>query len=329
MVARLLRGLLEAPQISPSKFAPDPDDPRVSDLLSTVDQAEVHSGQVCVVVGVPQHLGVERNHGRPGAAEAPDAIRAAWYRMATSGIQDSVEGGRLCIADAGNLRTQGKTLEQIHDELHDVVARLFADNVFPIVIGGGHDTAWPSMRAYQTVGKPFGVVSIDAHADVRPLHPGSRAHSGSPFRQLLELQDSKLAPGGFVEFGLQPQAVAQAHVDFVRSRGMHTYMLDEAIGQGAWEGALAAAASPGRFHLSLDMDAFASAYAPGVSAASGDGFSPREVGRYLYSAAVRPELTSVDVVEVCPPNDVDGRTSKLAAAMIMQVLRGLANRSAP
>lgn len=32
----------------------------------------------------------------------------------------------------------------------------------------------------------IGVINIDAHFDVRPLLDGKKAHSGSPFRQLLE-----------------------------------------------------------------------------------------------------------------------------------------------
>lgn len=33
--------------------------------------------------------------------------------------------------------------------------------------------------------KKFGVINLDQHFDVRPLKDG-KAHSGSPFRQMLE-----------------------------------------------------------------------------------------------------------------------------------------------
>ncbi len=304
----------------------DPEDPRMGDLLLSLSDAAGARGLVCVLVGVPQHIGVERNNGRPGAAEAPNAIRKMLYRMATSAIQTEVQDDRLVVTDAGNLVTQGKTLEQIHDELHDVVAGLMRSGAIPIVLGGGHDSAWPTLRAYETIGKPFGVVNIDAHADVRPLQPGSRAHSGSPFRQLLDAPHSKLHAGAFVEFGLQPHAVAMAHLEYVLNRGMHAVMLEEARKEGAWERCMARVAAAETMHVSLDMDAFASAFAPGVSAPSSDGFTPSEVADFLVEAGARPQLTSFDVVEVSPPFDVDNRTSKLAATMIMCLLAGIARR---
>jgi arginase family enzyme len=74
------------------------------------------------------------------------------------------------------------------------------------------------------------------------------------------------------------------------------------------------------------MDGFASAFAPGVSAPSSDGFTPAEIGAALREAARRPTMTSFDVVELNPLYDVDHRTAKLAASMIMSVLAGLADR---
>ncbi|MBK7413086.1 MAG: arginase family protein [Ignavibacteria bacterium] len=81
-----------------------------------------------------------------------------------------------------------------------------------------------------------------------------------------------------------------------------------------------------RTYVSLDMDAFASAYAPGVSAPAADGFTPHEIASCLRTAAASGSLAAFDVVEVNPHFDVDGRTAKLAATMINEVLIGLAQR---
>ncbi len=180
------------------------------------------------------------------------------------------------------------------------------------------------------LGETYGVINIDAHADVRPLKSESRAHSGSPFRQMLDAETSVLSPGGFVEFGLQPQAVSLVHLEYLRDQGMRVEMLDDIRAEGchlAWLRAIHAAASSGRMHISLDLDGFSSAYAPGVSAPSADGFTPAEIASCLREAARRPSLTSFDVVELNPFFDVDGRTAKLAATMIMHVLCGLADRN--
>ncbi|MCX6140838.1 MAG: formimidoylglutamase [Candidatus Kapabacteria bacterium] len=305
----------------------DPFDPRIGDLIVSTSSVPASAEVVCVLIGVPQDLGVIRNNGRPGAAEAPSAIRAALGKLATSKIQDVVDAGRMCIADHGDVATVGRTLEQIHDEQHDVVARVVERGHIPIVLGGGHDCAWPTIRAFESVGKEYGVVNIDAHADVRPLLDGVHAHSGSPFRQMIETAPSHLLPGGFVEFGLQGAGVSAAHLKYVRDAGMHVVMLDESRMENiafVWERAYAHASLSGRAYVSLDMDAFASAYAPGVSAPAADGFTPHEIGQCLRTAASRGNLAAFDVVEMNPTFDVDGRTAKLAALMISEVLTGLA-----
>lgn len=49
--------------------------------------------------------------------------------------------------------------------------------------------SYPNARALLAtapVGGPVSVVNIDAHLDVRPRDAAGRAHSGTPFRQLLE-----------------------------------------------------------------------------------------------------------------------------------------------
>uniref|UniRef100_A0A915JGU1 Arginase n=1 Tax=Romanomermis culicivorax TaxID=13658 RepID=A0A915JGU1_ROMCU len=79
------------------------------------------------------------------------------------------------------------------------------ERYIPFVIGGGNDQSYPNARALMDhLGNgDVAVINIDAHLDVRPLLPGNMAHSGSPFRQLLEDDDfSKI----FVEFGCQAES---------------------------------------------------------------------------------------------------------------------------
>jgi len=303
----------------------DPDDLRIGDVIVPVSDIPSDAAKVCVLIGVPQDIGVERNGGRAGAAAGPEAIRRALSKLTINGMHEQLSSGRLVIADAGDIDTDGKTLEQIHDEQHDVVSEVLRSGYLPIILGGGHDCAWPTIRAMESVGKPYGVINIDAHADVRPLKEG-RAHSGSPFHQLLSLNESHLLPGGFAEFGLQQHSVAASHLAFVREHGMQVWMLDEIRGHEstyAWERAWDACAGSQNVYVSLDMDAFASAYAPGVSAPAVDGFSPAEIATCLRYAARTGSLAAFDVVELNPRYDVDGRTAKLAALMIAEVITEL------
>jgi len=308
----------------------DAEDPRFGDLLTPIDEIPPSASIVAVIVGVPQHIGVERNGGRPGAEGAPLHIRSAFTKLATSAVERAIKNEQLVVCDAGDIDTSGKTLEQIHDEQHDVVTSLLNAGCVPILLGGGHDTAWPTIHALNYVGAPYGVINIDAHADVRPLIDGTRSHSGSPFRQMLTDTSSTLAPASFLEFGLQQASVSRAHLDFIAHYGMHAIMLDHIRERGiraAWDDALfTATQSAKKLYVSLDMDAVASAYAPGVSAPAAAGFTPEEVLYCVRTAAAHHALCAFDIVEVNPLYDVDGRTGKLAGLVLAEVIAGLVDR---
>jgi len=304
----------------------DPQDPRIGDCCVYDVQALPEAPLMIAILGVPQDIGVERNGGRVGSAAAPSAIRRALTKLTPTAFLPALRNGSLALCDLGDIDTAGKTLEQIHDEHQDIVVQLVKLGIVPIIIGGGHDCAWPTVRALSSVGTAFGVINIDAHTDVRPLKDG-RSHSGSPFRQMLDMQDSKLVPGGFVEFGIQATSASAHHIADIRDAGMHVMMLDEIRHEGidaAWQRALRHAATSGATYVSVDMDAFASAYAPGVSAPAADGFTPADLRPCLRHAAASGSLIALDLVEVNPTYDLDGRTAKLAAQLICDVIDGLA-----
>lgn len=309
----------------------DPRDPRIGDLCVYNVHELPEARRVVALLGVPQDIGVERNGGRAGAAEAPAAIRRALTKLTPTAFQQAVQHGDLGLCDLGDIDTTGKTLEQIHDEVHDVVAQLVERGVVPIVLGGGHDCAWPTVKAISSSGRPFGVINIDAHTDVRQLNDG-RAHSGSPFRQMLDMPDSRLLAGGFVEFGIQWTSASASHIADILNAGMHVMMLDDIRHEGtgaSWQRAIDNASASGTMYVSVDMDAFASAYAPGVSAPAADGFNPAEIRPCICQAAASGALAAFDIVEVNPRFDVDGRTAKLAAQLIADVLSGLVRSPDP
>ena len=101
-------------------------------------------------------------------------------------------------------------MEGAHEALETRVAELVSQGRVPFVVGGGNDQSAANgrglLRAKANEGR-VGVINIDAHLDVRPLlNEGvGGAHSGSPFRELLE--DGRLNGRDFVEFAAQGNQV--------------------------------------------------------------------------------------------------------------------------
>ncbi len=276
-----------------------------------------------VLIGCPVDEGVRRNHGRAGAAEAPAAIRGALLRTPAGDNQ----GLRALIArvwDAGDLSSTG-VLERDQDALAGRVAPWLSAGAIPIVIGGGHGTAYGHFLGYARARRPVSILNWDAHADVRELKNGL-GHSGSPFRQAI-LHESGLCRR-YTVAGLLPDKVLPAHLDFITAHaGAFSWKSD--LTADRLDATVSAARAAGTsLMVSFDMDAVDAGSAPGVSAPSAGGRSPDLWLRAAEAAGRHPEVASMDLVEVNPTFDPDGRTIDLAALTIRRFLQGLAARNA-
>jgi len=293
-------------------------DPRLGRLLGT-DLGPGAQPRV-VLVGFPVDEGVRRNGGRTGAAQGPLAIRQALYRLTPDAFGAAAHAALLRrTLDAGDLVASGD-LEADQEALGDLVAGWLADGAFPIVLGGGHETAYGHFLGYARAGRAVEILNWDAHADVREPKEG-RGHSGSPFRQAL------LHPSGLCRryrvAGLQPQSVAREHLAFVEGRAGRAFPADglEVAGCDALYAQLGAGAM-----VTFDLDAVDQASAPGVSAPATRGLPASLWLRAAWLAGRTEEVTSADVCELCPPHDRDGQTARLAALTVWEILRGLAGR---
>jgi len=79
--------------------------------------------------------------------------------------------------------------------------------------------------------------------------------------------------------------------------------------------------SVNKVYLSIDLDGFSSAFAPGVSAPSPMGFDPQIAFKVFELIASSKKLISLDVVELNPKYDQDNSTARLAARSIEYILR--------
>jgi formiminoglutamase len=302
----------------------DPTDPRMGELV--VRDASATSTARVAIIGVPQDIGVERNGGRIGAAEAPDAIRRWLYRLTPYDIETSRLVPDGFVVDMGNIRCDGE-LEEIHERLSDVVATVCAEGLVPLVLGGGHDITYATIAGAARALGPVGAINLDAHLDVRP--PAPARTSGTPFRMLIE--EGSLLPGAFIEYGIQSFANAASHAEWLVGRGGRIITLEEIRARGfakmlatAWQIATSGA---DRISGSLDIDGVRAADAPGVSAAMPDGFSAEELFAAARTLGRRTATVGLDVVEVNPRYDRDGITAKLAAHAVMRFIAGVAERA--
>jgi formiminoglutamase len=305
-----------------------PDDPRLGEIIEfwQGDRAAVAPGRA-VLIGFPQDEGIRRNGGRPGAAEAPDEIRRWLYRLAPWDCQASIQLTDPVPLDLGNVRISGG-LEDAQAALGDIIAAVLQRGAIPIVLGGGHETAYGHFLGYTAERRKLGIINIDAHLDLRPLVDG-KGHSGSPFRQALEHPMHPLPGERYVCLGAQAHAVSRQHWLFAREHGCMVRWCDEvrhSLKQHflAEYTRLAAAGCP--IYLTIDADVVQAADAPGVSAPNVMGLSGAEVAACARLAGSLAQVSSIDLVEINPRFDRDSQSSRWGALVVWNFLIGLANR---
>ena len=230
------------------------------------------------------------------------------------------------IFDLGDIVTLDNNMEESHGLITETVSELLADKVFPVLLGGGHDLAFAHGRGIfnhvKTKGEKLGIINLDAHFDLRPLVDG-KGHSGSPFYQL-----AKAYPTDFHYLCLGVQSAANPFSLFNTAKQLKVNWMEmEDFTLSNWENIVLVlndfCNSVNKIYLSIDLDGFSSAYAPGVSAPSPMGFSPELAFKVFEWIAGSGKLISVDVVELNPEYDQDNTTARLAARCVEFVLRKL------
>ena len=312
----------------------DSEDPRLGDLARPLDSItgtkdlkaaiakETSSQDVAVILGYPDDEGIRINGGRPGAAQAPRAIRKPLYKM-TPDLERDV---RLKILDAGDIEPSGKDLGTRHNIGRDYALATLESGARWVGVGGGHDYGFSEADAYCTWAVANGhrplVINFDAHLDVRPTTKG--LSSGTPFYRMME----KYHQTGidFLEIGIQPQCKSRSHASWLTSRGGRILSLDQWVASKTpLDAYINKHASdlllrPRPALISVDIDAFSSSVAPGCSQSWATGFEPREFFEAFDLLLARLDVRALGVYEVSPLLDQDDRTSKLAALIIHRFL---------
>ncbi len=298
-------------------------DVRLADIIGLGNKGQV------VLLGFPHDTGVAINGGRVGARHGPEKFRSWVRRYGTvCNPEWEIDLSQITLADAGDVPPD-LPLDQAHSVLTERVSAVLQAGGIPFVVGGGNDQSYPNACALlgHQPDAPLGVINVDAHLDVRPLKDG-KAHSGSPFRLLLE--DSRFAGKHFIEFGTQGSQASREHADYVKARQGSILWLSRVSGGDAavaqFRSALGRLAGQcGSLFVSFDMDAIRASEAPGVSCPGVMGLCAREAVDLAFIAGRHSQVALFDLSEYNPLIE-DERPGRLAVAMYYHFCLGVASR---
>ncbi|HEX2091227.1 MAG TPA: arginase family protein, partial [Longimicrobiaceae bacterium] len=211
-----------------------------------------------------------------------------------------------------------------HARIEEAARRVFAAGARPVFLGGDHGITGSLIRGLAAA-RPemrLALVTLDAHLDVREYDDEQSLSSGTPFRRALETPI--LSGSGVAMIGIRPWANSRHYLDWAEAQGIRLTTVDDIEAHGAARAAKAAlytvTSGADALYLSIDMDTADAAFAPGVSAAGPGGLTSREMIALVKTIVSDPRLVAVDIMETAPPHDPDGRTAKLAARLLLEVL---------
>lgn len=261
--------------------------------------------------------GVRRNQGRVGAVGGPAALRNAMASFAYH-LPEEVK-----LYDAGDVLCSGGKLEDAQQQLGKKVDALLQHGYRPLVLGGGHETAYGHFLGLgrSGAGLRLGILNFDAHFDLRDYN--QLPSSGTPF---LQIADSLQANGNdfiYKVLGLQEsgntaalfKTASELKVMYTLADNVQMHRL-----QQLEQDLQAFLNDVDLVYLTLDMDVFAAAYAPGVSAVNAMGLQPEVVLELMRQVAQSGKLLSMDITELNPTLDIDSRTAKLGATILYQMI---------
>ncbi|WP_425953414.1 arginase family protein [Xylanimonas sp. McL0601] len=275
------------------------------------------------LLGVPAH---RTSLSPTGAHATPAAVRQALQRFspALAGPDGTpLDLAALTVVDHGDV-TEPDGPEGEARTRTRVAAALAHARVLVAVGGDNSATVATALGAWGDDLATAGLVTLDAHHDLR-----DGVSNGSPVRRLIE---AGLDPRRVVQLGIADFANSAAYARRAADLGIAVVPLNALRGRDAGdvmrEALATAGAGGGPVHLDVDVDVCDRSVAPACPASVPGGLAAWEL-RALVRAAARDErVRSVDVVEVDATADTpDGRTVRLAALCVLEVLAGLALRA--
>lgn len=311
---------------------------RVHHVVKQISINDINTKHNAVsILGFCCDAGVARNKGRIGAHKAPDLIRRALANMAWH--------NKSTLIDLGNVVCEDDKLEESQQHCADVIAKALPSTPV-ITLGGGHEVAWASFQGLaryfeaidpQHVPK-IGIINFDAHFDLRRFDgslgehkvAGIKPSSGTPFNQIHQYCQERNWPFHYACLGVSRASNTQAlfqradelNVWYVEDKDLchlnhiyHLTQLQHFIDNCDF------------IYLTIDLDVFPAATAPGVSAPAARGVNMDTLALFLDRILhYKQKLLLADIAEYNPTYDVDSQTARLAARLCWDIANAFAQK---
>ncbi|MBO3696943.1 formimidoylglutamase [Roseivirga sp. E12] len=306
--------------------------------LSELKSFKEKGAQFCLI-GIPECIGVLGNYGNPGTERAWDSFLSAFLNVQSNRFLSGSEFLVAGVVDVEDLQRQALETECNSDyfaqKMHvlcesldalvaPIIESVVQSGLIPIVIGGGHNNAYPILQGVSLgLNRRRGVhcINLDAHADYRALEG---RHSGNGF--------SYAKSGGFLDkylaFGLHQSYNGEQMLKMMDTTKNVRYhfledveYLDKDLSK-ALEFVFDEHVPCG---IELDMDAIRMMPS---SAISPTGFSVEQARQFIRKSAKALKVAYLHLPEAAPDSELDSRlVGKSLAYLVTDFAKAIHKKS--
>ncbi len=278
-------------------------------LVDKVEDADI------VFFGIPYDLGLSVQFR--GASKAPSVFREVTSIMPPTTI-NGYKIDKLKIYDFGD--STGHTLEEIYSQSRE----LFETGKVKLIVGGDHSISIPMEQKFierceQNNQIPV-VIHLDAEPNLADVFEGSFTHAKCVLRRL---KGRGVKPENICVVGTRVYTTEE--LDFLQKYpAINVYKITDLRGEKLIEVAeeICAEYSGTKYavYLSCSANVLDLAYAPGVSVPSPFGLKAKGAISFLEVLTANLNIRVIDIVDICPPRDLNNMTTWMIAKSLYEVL---------
>ncbi len=233
-------------------------------------------------------------------------------KLAPPLIREALHSGSLNLFSENGISIENDIIKDKGDfeiteyfDIENITKKHLNGKTKVFTLGGDHSITFPIIKAYNEKYPKLDILHIDAHSDLYDNYEGDKYSHACPFARIME--------NGFatrlVQVGIRTLNTHQAEqadkfgVEIHQMKNLNLTTIPK------FENPL---------YISLDLDAFDPAFAPGVSHHEPGGLSSREVINLIQN--IDAEVVGADIVEYNPNRDFQNMTAFLAAKMMKEIL---------
>jgi len=251
--------------------------------------------------------------GRPsGCEKAPNEVLKVLDDIGSN------EKGKIIdkkLFDLEEIHIDNSNVEESNKLIYKNAKEIFEEQDKALFIGGDHSISYSLVRAFSEIFENPFLIVFDAHADC--VKPGKEPNHEEWLRAIVEKgfpTENIILVGARNLWQEERAFISEKKINVISMQQIQENR------QEICDLIMEKAKDADALYLSIDIDVLDPAFAPGTGYLEPGGMSSRELIYFLQRLTLLKNFKAADIVEINPDKDEGGRTVKLGAKLLVEMI---------